>query len=577
MRSLHVFVRVSAFLLPFLLSLQVSAAWRYPAEAHHGMVASANPHATAAGRAMLAAGGNAVDAAVAVSFALSVTEPWSSGLGGGGFMIVHMEGKTEAWDFREMAPAAATRDMFVSEGKVVKGASTRSALASGIPGQVRGLAAVHAAHGALPFSVVCAPALSLARDGFPVSGHFQRKTERGLSHFDAEARSIFLDKSGNPHARGAQIKQPALADTIQRIIASDGEDFYIGETAREMVKGVRDAGGIWTMEDLANYAVKRRRVVSGTYKGYGIRSMPPPSSGGVLLVQMLGVLEAFDLESHGHNSAWTIHTMAETMKRAYAMRAKGLGDPDHYEVDNEAYMGSKVIERLIKEVKAASKATPSSEIGQVAVRPEERTDTSHFGVLMANGNAVACTQTINLLYGSGRMAGKTGVVLNNEMDDFSAMPGAPNAFGLIGDVANAVAPAKRPLSSMTPTIVLKEGKAVGVFGTPGGSTIITTTMQSILNVITHGMDVSAAIGQARIHHQWFPEALMVEPDALNPDSRKVLLEKGHTFKRFGPYGNAMALWRREDGTLTGAADPRGEGSAGGVGDSPGGGLTSAKP
>ena len=401
-------LRMGVLVRALLVSLPASAAWRHPAEARHGMVASANPHATEAGRAMLAAGGNAVDAAVAVSLALSVTEPWSSGLGGGGFMIVHMEGKTEAWDFREMAPRAATRDMFVREGKVVKGASTRSALASAIPGQVRGLVAVHRAHGGLPLATVGAPALKLARDGFNVSGHFYRKTTRGAPNFDAEARAIFLDKAGSPWPVGHVIKQPDLAQTIAAIIASGGEDFYTGEVAREMVRGVRAAGGIWTMEDLAGYEVKRREVVSGTYQGYDVHSMPPPSSGGVLLVQMLGVLEAFDLKAHGHNAAWTVHKMTEAMKRAYAMRAKGLGDPDHHAVDNADYMGRKVIKRLIKEVKAAKGATPSSEIGQVAVRPEERTDTSHFGVLMGNGDAVACTQTINLLYGSGRMAGKTG-------------------------------------------------------------------------------------------------------------------------------------------------------------------------
>jgi gamma-glutamyltranspeptidase / glutathione hydrolase len=541
------------------------------------MVASANPHATAAGRAMLAAGGNAVDAAVAVSFALSVTEPWSSGLGGGGFMVVHMAGETTAWDFREIAPAAATRDMFVQGGKVVKGSSTRSALASGIPGQVRGLVAVHRAHGVLPLSVVCAPALSLARDGFSVSGHFRRLTGRAQGNFDAEAKAIFLNAQGAPWPVGAVIKQLDLAKTLQAIITTKGEAFYTGDVAREMVRGVRAAGGIWTMADLAGYPVKQREAVAGAYQGYAIRSMPPPSSGGVLLVQMLGVLEGFDLKGHGHDSAWTVHRMAESMKRAYAMRAKGLGDPDHHPVNNADYMGAKVVRRLTAEVASAKRATPSAEIGQVAVRPEERTDTSHFGVLMANGDAVGCTQTINLLYGSGRMAGKTGVVLNNEMDDFSALPGAPNAFGLIGDVANSVAPGKRPLSSMTPTILLKGGRAVGVFGTPGGSTIITTTLQSILNVVTHGMDVSAAIGEPRVHHQWYPESLMIEPDALSPDTRKLLSDLGHTFRERGPYGNAMALWRLEDGTLTGAADPRGEGTAGGVGDVPQDGLTGASP
>ncbi|MDP6945097.1 MAG: gamma-glutamyltransferase, partial [Myxococcota bacterium] len=568
---------VVALALCAWLSPPAEGAWRHPAEAHHGMVASANPHATVAGRAMLAAGGNAVDAAVAVSLGLSVTEPWSSGLGGGGFMIVHMDGESVAWDFREMAPAGATRDMFVKGGKVVRGSSTWSALASGIPGQVRGLVAVHRAHGRLPFAVVAAPAISLARDGFQVSGHFRRKTSRASLHFDAEARRIFLDASGRPWPVGTRFRQPELAATLEAIVETDGEAFYTGEVAREMVRGVREAGGLWTMADLAGYEVKRREVVRGTYRGYDIASMSPPSSGGVLLVQMLGVLEGFDLKAHGYGSAWTVHRMVEAMKRAYAMRAKGLGDPDHHPVKNSDYMSAEVIAAVRREVRAASKATPSAKISRVKVRPEEGTHTSHFGVLMANGDAVACTQTINLLYGSGRMAGRTGVVLNNEMDDFSAMPGVPNAFGLIGDVANAVAPGKRPLSSMTPSILSKDGRAVGVFGTPGGSTIITTTLQSILNVVDHGMDVSAAVGAPRVHHQWYPEQLMIERDALSPDTRRALRELGHQLAERGAYGNAMALWRRDDGVLTGAADPRGEGTAGGIGDVPRDGLTRPAP
>ena len=553
-----------AFVLLTTAPFSARAAWQQPAKSDHAMVTSANPHATAAGHMILSAGGNVVDAAVAVSFALSVAEPWSSGIGGGGFMVVHIDGATLSWDFRETAPAAATRDMYVKDGAVVKGESTWSARAAGIPGQVRGLAAVHRAHGRLPFAAVVAPAVVLARSGFAVTPLFQARTVRATKNMDARARAIFLSPEGLPWPQGTLFKQPALARTLTRIAETEGEAFYTGDIAKALVEGVREAGGIWTLSDLANYKVKRRSVVRGTYRGYKVASMGPPSSGGLLLIQMLSVLESFDLASAGYGAGDGVHVLAEVMKRAYAMRAKGLGDPDFFNVDWDRFTGSETIERIRREVSLAKRATPSSAIGEVTVRPTEKTHTSHFAVMMANGDAVACTQTINLTFGNGRMAGDTGVVLNNEMDDFSALPGAPNAFGLVGDEANAIAPLKRPLSSMTPTLVLKDGKAVGAFGSPGGSRIITTTLQSILNVIDHKMNVSEAIGAPRIHHQWYPEALMIEADALRPETRAMVESKGHTLKEVSPMGNAMAIWRGEDGVISGAADPRGEGTARGL-------------
>ena len=288
-------------------------------------------------------------------------------------------------------------------------------------------------------------------------------------------------------------------------------------------------------------------------------------------MQMLGVLERFTVPPYG--SVAFYHLITEVTKRGFAMRAKGLGDPDFFRVDRERFVGAKTIERLHDAIKrAGAKATPASKIGEVRVRPEERTETSHFGVLLSNGDAVACTQTINLRFGSGRVAGDTGVVLNNEMDDFSALPGAPNAFGLVGDVANSVEPGKRPLSSMTPTILVRDGKAVGVFGSPGGSTIITTALQTIVNVVDHGMDVGEAVGRGRTHHQWYPDILMTEKRVLAPDVREALIGMGHhvgpTPMHIHSIGNAMILWRRPDGLLTGAADPRGEGTAGGVSATP---------
>ncbi|MEZ4265654.1 MAG: gamma-glutamyltransferase [Myxococcota bacterium] len=544
-------------------ALNSFAAFRAPAEADAGMVATAHPLATAAGNEALAAGGNAADAAVAVGFALSVVEPWSSGLGGGGFLVLHMGDETETWDFRERAPREANRDMYVRDGHVVEGESTWSARAAAIPGLVKGLVAIHTARGKLPLAAVLAPAIRLARDGFPVSPRLAQAVAGSLSHMNASAQKVFAP-AGRAPAVGSVLKQPDLARTLDAIATSGGDDFYTGAVARELVRAVNAEGGIWSLADLATYTVQRREPVVGSYRGYQVVSMGPPSSGGLLLVQMLAVLEGFDVASWGFGSAEYIHRLAEVMKRAFAMRATGLGDPDHTNVDRESFIGQPAIERLHREVARARRATKASAIARVKVRPGERTHTSHFSIILANGDAVACTQTINLRFGNGRVAGSTGVVLNNEMDDFSASPGAPNAFGLVGDEANAIAPGKRPLSSMTPTLLLRGGDAVGAFGSPGGSFIITTTLQSILGVVDFKMDVSEAVGAPRVHHQWYPDQLVWERLGLSPDTRKALEARGHKLREISGMGNAMAVWRADDGTLSGAADPRGEGDAAGV-------------
>lgn len=556
-------VAVMALCLPAFGAAGVQAAYRDPVVAAGGMVATAHPLATAAGTEMLAAGGNAADAAVAVGFALSVVEPWSSGLGGGGFMVLHMGDVTETWDFRERAPRNANRDMYVRDGHVVEGESTRSARAAAIPGLVRGLVEVHAAHGKLSLAATMEPAIRLARDGFPVSGRLAAAVAGSLSRMNDSARAIFAPGGAAPQV-GSILQQPDLARTLESIAASEGNTFYSGAIARELVRAVNAEGGIWSLADLAVYSAQRREPVRGTYRGYEVVSMGPPSSGGLLLVQMLNVLEGLDVAAWGFGSAEYVHRLAELMKRAFAMRATGLGDPDQTKVDRESFIGEATVQRLRREVLAARRATRADAIAKVKVRPRERTHTSHFSILLANGDAVACTQTINLRFGSGRVAGSTGVVLNNEMDDFSASPGAPNAFGLVGDEANAIAPGKRPLSSMTPTLLLKGGDAVGAFGSPGGSFIITTTLQAILNVVDFKMDVSEAVGVPRVHHQWYPDQLVWERLGLSPDTQRALKARGHRLHEVHRMGNAMAVWRAEDGTLTGAADPRGEGSAAGV-------------
>lgn len=550
---------------------EARAAAPRPEVGREAMIASAHPLATEAGRAILAKGGNAVDAAVAVSFALSVVEPWSSGLGGGAFAVVHVDGTTTTLDMREEAPAAATRDMFVRDGAVIPGESTSTARAAAIPGLVRGMAELHRRHGKLPWAEVVAPALALAREGFAVSRLLHEALGPFAARFNDDARRVFLPGDRVPEV-GERLVQADLARTLERIAATGGEDFYVGETARELVRAVKAAGGVWEASDLAAYRPVERTPVQGVFAGFEVASMGPPSSGGLLLVQMLGVLERLpqcaakrcpDPREQAFG-AERIHQLAEVMKRAFAMRAIGLADPDHFAVDNARFIGQAALDRLAREVSRARRATPAGAISRLRVKPDERTHTTHFAVVTGAGDGVAVTQTINLRFGNGQVAGKTGVLLNNEMDDFAAQPGVPNAFGLVGDEANAVAPGKRPLSSMTPTLVIRGGKVVGAFGSPGGSRIISTTLQVLLHVVFDGMNPSEALAAPRVHHQWYPDELQVEAFLLSPEVRAALVARGHVVADVAMMGNAMAIWRRDDGVLEGAADPRGEGTAAGL-------------
>jgi len=542
-----------------------------PVTGEHALVATAHPLATEVGRAILAAGGNAIDAAVAVSFALSVVEPWSSGLGGGAFAVVHIDGQTRTFDMREMAPAAATRDMFLKDGMFVPAESTTTARAAAIPGLVRGMAELQRRFGRLSFAQVVAPALSLAKNGFPVSRQLRGALGPFVDRFSSEAKAIFVP-GGRVPAVGDVLVQKDLALTLERIAATRGEDFYVGDTAKEMVRAVKAAGGLWELSDLAGYTSKERPPVTGTFREYDIVSMGPPSSGGLLIVQMLGVIQrlpacegpACARPGEAWNSADRLHTLAEVMKRAFAARAIGLADPDFFAVDDASFVGAAAIERLTREVARARRATPSAKLSKLVVKPDDRPHTTHFAVVTTSGDGVAVTQTINLRFGNGQVAGTTGVLLNNEMDDFAAKPGVPNAFGLVGDEANAIAPGKRPLSSMTPTLVLRNGKVVGAFGSPGGSRIITTTLQVLLHVVDDRMNPSEALAAPRVHHQWYPDMLQVEPLLLSPEVRAALEKRGHVIEDSGPMGNAMAIWRRPDGVLEGAADPRGEGTAAGL-------------
>ncbi|MFZ5610117.1 MAG: gamma-glutamyltransferase [Pseudomonadota bacterium] len=529
-----------------------------PVIAAQGMVASQEAVASKVGADILAQGGNAVDAAVAVGFALAVTLPRAGNLGGGGFMLVHLAdtGRDIAIDYREMAPKAAGRDMFLdAAGEVDNDKARFSHAAAGVPGTVAGLAHALRQYGTMPLTKVMAPAIALAEQGIVVSydlaGSLARARER-LSASPA-ARAKFFHPDGSGLRPGETWRQQDLARSLKKVAKDGPQAFYRGAIAKAIAKDMAANGGLVTLEDLAAYRVIERPVLTGVYRGYRIVTMPPPSSGGVHLIQMLNVLEGDDLKALGVGSADYIHLLAATMKQAYADRSKYLGDPDFFDVPVAA-LTDKAYARAIRAGIDMARARPSHEIAPAARLPFESNETTHFSVLDRWGNAVANTYTLNFSYGSGRVAAGTGILLNNEMDDFSAKPGAPNGFGLIGGEANAIAPGKRPLSSMTPVIVLKDDKPFLLTGSPGGSTIITTVLQMLLNVLDHGMNVAEATATPRIHHQWLPDRLFLEP-GISPDTVRLLEGKGYKVFNRGAIGATQSIqWR--DGLFFGAADPR---------------------
>ncbi len=530
----------------------------HPEHAAHGMVASQEARATRVGVEILRKGGNAVDAAVAVGFTLAVTLPRAGNLGGGGFMLVHLadRGETLAIDYREMAPAAASRDMYLdAEGNVDRKKARFSHASAGVPGTVAGLALALERYGTMSLAEVMAPAIDFARRGITVTSGLAASLESRRERLagNPAAAAIFLHDDGRAWRAGEQLVQRDLAGTLQSIAEHGPEAFYEGTTAERIAADMAANGGLITREDLAAYRAVVRAPVRGTYRGHEIRSMPPPSSGGVHLVQILNILEDYPLGFLGHNSADTIHLMAEAMKLAYADRSEHLGDPDHWPVP-VAGLTSKRYAAALRTRIDMDRARPSAEIDPGDPAPYESNETTHFSVVDAAGNAVSNTYTINFSYGSGVVAAGTGVLLNNEMDDFSAKPGVPNAYGLVGGEANAVGPGKRPLSSMTPTIVLRDGKVFLVTGSPGGSRIITTTAQIILNVIDHRMNIAAATAATRVHHQWLPDELRAEP-GLSADTVEILEKRGHTVKVRSAMGSTQSVMRTEQGLL-GASDPR---------------------
>ena len=544
-------------------ALPSESARALPALSTGGMVASQEARATRIGVDVLRRGGNAVDAAVAVGFALAVTLPQAGNLGGGGFMLVHRAASREtvAIDYRETAPAAATRDMFLdAEGRPDPAKSRDTGLSVGVPGTVAGLALAHARFGSGRFTLaqLIGPALALARDGLSVDQGLADSLRSGAGRLGrfGESRAVFF-AGGAPVGTGARLVQGDLATTLARIAEAGPDGFYRGETAERVAAAVRQAGGLMTAADLAAYRPVLREPIRGAYRGYEVVSMPPPSSGGVHVIEILNILEGYDLASLGAGSADAIHLMAEAMKPAYADRAAWLGDPDRVKVP-VAGLVSKRYAASLRDAIDPVRARPFSDLGAGDPLPYESDQTTHFSVVDRDGNAVANTYTLNFSYGLGLVAAGTGVILNNEMDDFAAKAGAANAYGLLGGDANAVAPGARPLSSMAPTFLFKDGRLAMVTGSPGGSRIVTTVLGVILNMVDWGMNAAEAVAAPRVHHQGRPDLLLVE-SGFSPDTLRLLRERGHRVVVGSTSGSAGTILVGPAG-LSGAADPRQRGT-----------------
>jgi len=545
---LIIFLTCSSFIyVSGQAAIYSSDASHHPIVAQNGMVASQHHLATQAGLEILQDGGNAVDAAVAVGFALAVVLPRAGNLGGGGFMMVYdaKTGKTRAINYREMAPLLAHRDMYLDEeGNVDRVKLNFTHQSAGVPGTVAGLAHALETYGTMTLKEVMKPAIRLAEKGFAVTYDLSSILQRYESRMKAspETEKIFYKGQGY-YQPGEILKQKDLTWSLKRISKKGPDAFYKGEIAERLVADQQANDGLISMEDLATYEVEDTEPVSGTYRGHEIVSMPPPSSGGVHIIQMLNILEEFPIGYLGHNTAETIHLMAEAMKFAYADRSEHLGDPNFWEVPTE-WITSKTYADSLRSRIDRWKAAPSEEIKPGKPKDYESDETTHFTVVDKAGNMVVNTYTLT----------GTGILLNNEMSDLSAKPGVANAFGLLGGEANAVAPRKRPLSSMTPTIVLKEGKPYFATGSPGGSRIITTVLQIIMNIIDHEMNVAEASHAVRIHHQWYPEVLYVEK-TLNNDTQALLRAKQHDVQYRAAMGSTQTIMFK-DGLIWGASDPR---------------------
>jgi gamma-glutamyltranspeptidase/glutathione hydrolase len=536
---------------------------RTPAPARNGMVVSSHYLASEAGREVLRKGGNAVDAAVATAFALAVTLPSAGNIGGGGFLVYHgADGKATTFNFREKAPLAATPQMFLDEnGRIRDNSNHEGLLSVGVPGTVAGLWMAHQRLGSKPWSELLQAAVDLAEKGFPstwdMQGYLQQVQK--LDHpMYAATKMAFLKNGKALYEPGELWKQPDLAESLKRIQKEGRDGFYKGKTARLLAEYMKKHGGLITEEDLARYEAVEQAPVKGTYRGYEVVAMPPPSSGGVALIEMLNILEGYDLKAIGHNSALYLHLLTEAMRRAFADRAEHIGDPAFNSTMPLDRLMSREYARELRQGIDLFKASPSdsARFGNIYLKPESE-ETTHFSVVDAQGNAVSLTYTLEYSYGSSLVADGTGFLLNNEMGDFNPVPGVTTRTGQIGTPPNLVAPEKRMLSSMTPAIFAKDGKPVLVIGSPGGRTIINSVLQVALNVIDHGMNIAEAIDAGRIHHQWLPDVTFMEEYQFSPDTRRLYEMMGHSLRTRGRQGSVMGISiHPEKKMIHGAADAR---------------------
>jgi gamma-glutamyltranspeptidase/glutathione hydrolase len=551
------------FVVGSLAALLVANGVASAAEGATAMVSSEHRLASDAGVEILRQGGNAVDAAVAVSLAVCVVNPSSCGIGGGGFMVIFERGSrtVSALDYRETAPAAARRDMFVRDGSPDRDLSIHGGLAAAVPGEVAGLDAALRRFGSLPWPVVAAPAIRYARDGFAIEAHLADAIARNRERLAAvpALASLLLRPDGTPLRTGDVLRQPALAGTLERVATRGPVAFYAGAVASSIVRSVEAAGGILTLDDLNAYRPVWRTPVHGRFHGHDVWSMPPPSSGGGLIVQVLNTIASDRLVDLGHDSPTYVHLLAEAMRFAFADRAALYGDPGFADVPLARLLSKDRGHRLRHTLSAAATFSPPF-YGERFVDDDH--GTSHLSVVDPHGNAVACTTSINTAFGSMVLAEEAGVLMNDTMDDFTNQPGASNVYGLIGSDANAIAPGKRPLSSMTPTVVTREGTAMAVLGGSGGPLIISATLQVLLNGIVFGMDAASSVAAPRLHHQWMPPILLLEP-AVAAEGRNALRRLGHRVVDGHDLGAVQLVRRSRDGRLEGAADPRKGGEAAG--------------
>ncbi len=565
MRSLlHVCLLMALLFTTTYETTQAQIGWTKAYE--NSAIVTGEQRASEVGRQILEQGGNAVDAAVAVQFALAVTLPRAGNIGGGGFMMIHLsDGTTRALDFREQAPAAATKDMFIKNGEYQPDLSRRSILASGVPGVIDGMIKATERYGRLPLETVMAPAIRLARKGYRLSWKQAQDLNRHAQYFKKyeNSRTYFTKKSGSPYSEGDLFIQEDLAETLERIARFGREGFYSGRTAEMIIDEMKKHGGLITYTDLQDYESRWRAPIRARFKDYQLNIMPPPSSGSIAIGQILNMLEERNLNDLGFNSPNYIHLVTETMRRAFADRAHFLGDPDYVDVPSDILLSDSYNRERMQNFDSGQ-ASDSDDIDHGSIprfQLLESSETTHYSIVDEDGNAVATTTTLNGSFGNHISVGGAGFLLNNEMDDFTAQPGEPNMYGLIQGEANAIEPGKRMLSSMSPTIVTQNGKVRMVLGAAGGPRIITATLQNFLNIAVFGMNAQQAVNAPRFHHQWLPDQLFYEPFGITRDTRQELVEMGHQLTTRDNIGRSYIIFVDKEGKYHGAADPRGNGYA----------------